>query len=628
MQDLSFAFTIPMGYIRVTDSVEAEGQPASNNERVSAGKNVVSSGVLPDDGHPDCPRAELQRCGQRALARRGDREPASRGHVVAGSRSDRPAHQVHRGERAVGRGRWCDEHRQVQIPVRGSGALLLCPGRAGVHKTPGASSAYARPMAPEALAPAIERSIRASEPDLPLYDVQSMTRALGGGPGFFLVRVGASTAAMLGLLAFALAIVGLYAVVSYLATQRTHEIGVRVAGSRHAARHRLARSAGRRESRARRARRRTAGGVCVFRAHRQLPVRRVRARPADPRWRRVDPWRRRLDFLHHPRVARGSRRSDGCATLKVFPGLLTEPILVTLAPFRRFRPFISQQRSLASARCYASPMRPWRVAGTPPRAHEGAMTSPHLIGPDARATGLKTSLRGHRRAIPDDLLRDASRRLGIMSLMAGGLWTLGTVLGHLAVRSMSQAIRSGCGWAARRDRRVSVVVSVLLFVYTRQGDQDPRRILNLGLGYMVFTALALGLTFHWDAMPPNSIAPQISWIGAVVLMFAAIVPSTPARPWLAGLIAVSMNPAGHADRAGLGPGTSLHRRRLADALSRLPSRRRRGRHLPRRHVARPAGGQGARVGELPARRAARPRRDGRGVSGDPPHARDGLRRSS
>jgi putative ABC transport system permease protein len=84
-------------------------------------------------------------------------------------------------------------------------------------------------MAPEALAPAIERSIRASEPDLPLYDVQSMTRALGGGLGFFLVRVGASAAAMLGLLAFALAIVGLYGVVSYLATERTHEIGVRVA---------------------------------------------------------------------------------------------------------------------------------------------------------------------------------------------------------------------------------------------------------------------------------------------------------------------------------------------------------------------------------------------------------------
>jgi putative ABC transport system permease protein len=79
---------------------------------------------------------------------------------------------------------------------------------------------------PTALAPAIERAIWSLESGLPLFDVQSMTQALGGGLGFFPVRVAAAAAATLGLLAFALAIVGLYGVISYLAGQRRHEIGV------------------------------------------------------------------------------------------------------------------------------------------------------------------------------------------------------------------------------------------------------------------------------------------------------------------------------------------------------------------------------------------------------------------
>ena len=43
VQDMSFAFTIPMGYVRVSNPVEAEGQPVDSDKRLSAGKNIVSS---------------------------------------------------------------------------------------------------------------------------------------------------------------------------------------------------------------------------------------------------------------------------------------------------------------------------------------------------------------------------------------------------------------------------------------------------------------------------------------------------------------------------------------------------------------------------------------------------------
>ena len=97
--------------------------------------------------------------------------------------------------------------------------------------------------------------------------------------------------------------------------------------------------------------------------------------------------------------------------------------------------------------------------------------------------------------------------------------------------SMSAGDPNGSGLdRPTRSPGPAVLVSLGLFVYTRRTDRDPRTILDLGLAYMVFTALALGLTFHWALMPEHSsTAPVISWIGAVVLMFAAIVPSTPGQ---------------------------------------------------------------------------------------------------
>jgi serine/threonine-protein kinase len=173
------------------------------------------------------------------------------------------------------------------------------------------------------------------------------------------------------------------------------------------------------------------------------------------------------------------------------------------------------------------------------------MGNPQLIGPVPRTTSAKT--RGARgpRALPEDLLRDASRRLGIVSLVAGGLWVLGTVLGHLALRSMShgdpQWLRVGI---PELIAALSVALSVSLFFYTRRSQHDPRMLLDLGQVYLVLTSLALGLMFHWETQPDymQQIAPEISWIGAVVLMFAAIVPSTRTKTLVAGLISVSMNP--------------------------------------------------------------------------------------
>lgn len=81
----------------------------------------------------------------------------------------------------------------------------------------------------ESLAPQIQSAIHQVVPDVPVTQVKTMNEALEGANGFFLFRFGAQLTSTMGLLGLILAVVGIYSVVSYAATQRTQEIGIRVA---------------------------------------------------------------------------------------------------------------------------------------------------------------------------------------------------------------------------------------------------------------------------------------------------------------------------------------------------------------------------------------------------------------
>src|SRR2546427_3009850 len=103
------------------------------------------------------------------------------------------------------------------------------------------------------------------------------------------------------------------------------------------------------------------------------------------------------------------------------------------------------------------------------------MSTPDLIGPPPGTTPVDLAgPRRRRRRLPDDLMREASRRLGILSLLAAGLWVVAPALDHLALQATRLDVTDLiCA--------VSALLSVGLYFYTRKSGRSPQFILDLGL---------------------------------------------------------------------------------------------------------------------------------------------------
>ena len=229
VQNVTWASAVPLGYFLTCEYVDVEGRPAPEaGHRPSASCNFI------DHDYFDTMRVTLLR--GRGIAE-DDKEGSRRIAVV----NETMAQQLWPGEDALGRrfsftgpnGPWIEV---VGVAKNGKydfifedPAMHFYAPLAQNYRSTRTLHVRVAGVAPPSLGLAVQKAIRELDADLPAYDVQPMTEALQGGNGFFLPRIGAGFAAALGALGLLLAVIGVYGVASCTASQRRHEVGVRMA---------------------------------------------------------------------------------------------------------------------------------------------------------------------------------------------------------------------------------------------------------------------------------------------------------------------------------------------------------------------------------------------------------------
>ena len=227
VQSASFAASVPMGYyfnsavLEVSTFTPPEGKP-----RPSAVYNIVTPGYFETMGIP------ILR--GRAFSDSDDQQ-APHVAVINQAMADR----YWPSDDPIGKTFKMSSDRQHVIEVAGiaknSKYLLMGNDTSPFFYIPAAQnySSYQTlqvqtSVRPDIMVPELLNVIRGSAPNLPIFDVRTMTQALNTLNGLLAFRLAAAVTGGLGFLGLMLTLVGIYGIVSTAVSQRFREIGIRI----------------------------------------------------------------------------------------------------------------------------------------------------------------------------------------------------------------------------------------------------------------------------------------------------------------------------------------------------------------------------------------------------------------
>jgi eukaryotic-like serine/threonine-protein kinase len=168
------------------------------------------------------------------------------------------------------------------------------------------------------------------------------------------------------------------------------------------------------------------------------------------------------------------------------------------------------------------------------------MNTRRLLGRRPSTPVRTTSSTATGQSLPTDEVCQTCRRVGIASIVFAALWAITLFMNNVVANWLGEMAFMQEIWPFPGNLVATIgVASSFGMAFLAHRLSGRSILLDLGSGFLVLQCFLVSILSQWA---PVAVTPRVSWVCIPILIYPAIVPNTPRKTLITGLLAASTEP--------------------------------------------------------------------------------------